>query len=99
MPEDVQSDRPAPDPLLTYRLGPGETRLEALLDAFAADPVGVDPGDREPLHDWIDIEALDHLIESARDTIRVSAWIWGHRVAITCDTVEIYEPARPDRQG
>ena len=81
----------AADAAITYDRRDGEEAATALVRAFSAAAVDVDPHEREPLHDWISVPAIDKLLESADEETVISTVIWDHDVVIGPGTVEVYD--------
>ena len=78
-------------PVVTYARDGDENFVDAIVSAFATTPLDVDLSGRDPLYEWIDLDALDALFESARDDVALSTIIWDHPVVITVDDIEVYE--------
>jgi len=81
------------EPVLTYSRSPGQTGMDAIVAAFSERSVSIDPAEMDPLYEWVDVEALDTLVESTCGGARISTVIWGYQVTITPGTVEVYGPA------
>jgi len=81
-------------PVVTYARDADEKGVDAIVSAFATEPLDVDITKRDPLYAWIDLDALDALFESAGGDVELSTVIWDHPVVITADEIEIYEAER-----
>jgi len=77
-------------PVVTYARDGEENGVDAIVSAFAKTPLDVDLAERDPLYEWIDLDALDALFESTRDDVALSTIIWDHPVVITADDIEVY---------
>lgn len=92
---EVDSDAISPDnslrePILTYSRSLEQAAEHAIVAAFTNESINLNPAEREPLYEWVDIEALNELLDCTRGDTRISTIIWGYRVIITSDTVEVY---------
>ncbi|RLM57486.1 hypothetical protein DVK02_06895 [Halobellus sp. Atlit-31R] len=87
---------PGTEPVVTYARDTEDAGVEAVVSAFSAQPLDVDPADRGPIYEWIDLEAIDSLFDSARDDVRLSTIIWNHPVVLTTDRIEVYDPDRDE---
>jgi len=58
-----------------------------IFDAFNA--FGHDPLEKPPMYEWIDVETIDSLFESANGDVEVKCKLWGHDVTITQDIISI----------
>lgn len=89
-PTATSVDNPTQEPILTYSRSLEQEGEDAIVAAFSKESVSLNPAEMEPLYEWVDIEALDKLVESARGDARISTVIWGYRVTVTSGTVELY---------
>ncbi|MEF8781818.1 MAG: HalOD1 output domain-containing protein [Haloarculaceae archaeon] len=80
----------AQTPIVEYRRT-DEPVFDAVMTAFSQHVTDVVPDEEKPVYEWVDFEALEALVESAREGACVTTFIWGHRVVITPETVEIYD--------
>lgn len=85
---------PSADPILTTKLGDGDEMAAALVSAFSDHRVDVDPAEREPLHEWVSLEAVEALFASTTDA-RLDAVVWDHRVVLTGEAVQVVERVTP----
>jgi hypothetical protein len=77
-------------PVVTYSRDGDENGVDAIVSAFSTTPLDLDLAERDPLYEWIDLDALDALFESARDDVTLSTIIWNHPIVITADDIEVY---------
>ncbi|WP_136589206.1 HalOD1 output domain-containing protein [Salinigranum halophilum] len=63
---------------------------KAILHAFERLDVDL-VGNDERLADLVDPDALDELIETADQSVRFSATLWGHPVVVTTDAVHVFD--------
>lgn len=94
---DVESsamspDNPLREPILTYSRNLEQEAEHAIVDAFSTEPINLDPDKMEPLYEWVDVEALNELLDSTPGDTRISTTIWGYQVTITSDTIEVHGP-------
>lgn len=87
----ISIDNPTREPIVTYSRTLEKEGAHAIAAAFSEGSININPDEMEPLYEWVDVEALDKLLESTRGDARISTIIWGYRVTITSDTVEVYE--------
>ncbi|MFA1611395.1 HalOD1 output domain-containing protein [Halobellus rubicundus] len=81
-----------PEPLVRYSRDRDEDGTNAVVSAFCEPPLDGVPTEAETLYTWVDADAIDDLLDSARANLRLSAVIWEYPVVITSDEIEVYEP-------
>lgn len=86
---------PTADAVLSYERSDDEEMATALVSAFADPAVDVDLADRETLHEWLSLEAVEDLLASGHDDLGISAVVWDHDVVITAESIEVYERPTP----
>ena len=84
------STGPTTDPTLTHTHDDARELAKALVRAFSDRTVDVDTADREPLHEWLCLDAVESLFASSPDA-RVDTVVWDHRVVLTADAVQVFE--------
>lgn len=77
-------------PLKTYHIGRNEEFESAVVEAFSSQPINEDVQERDPLYEWVDLEQVRGLFESARDDIEISTTIWGRKTVLSPAVIEIY---------
>lgn len=86
--QELQSDEDTRK--TTYSIDGDDPVLEALVAAFSAAGVDVMREDT-PLRRWIEVDALERLLERADQDIRITTVIWGHLVEFTPQAITIHE--------
>lgn len=89
-PGTISSDTSLREPILTYSRSLEQEAEHAIVAAFSTESINLNPAEMEPLYEWVDVEALNELLDSSHGDTRVSTSIWGYQVTITSDTVEVY---------
>jgi len=84
------STGPSADPTLTHPHSDAHELATALVTAFSDRTVDVDPEEREPLHEWLCLDAVEALFASSPDA-QVETVVWDHRVVLTADAVQVFE--------
>jgi hypothetical protein len=92
MSNTFEPSRTIHEPIHTYPLKSDESLVNALINALSEEPINQNPAEREPLHNWINCDALETAISSACPELHIATIVWDHRVVITSDSVEVYEP-------
>jgi hypothetical protein len=92
-PGAISPDDSLREPILTYPRSLDEEAEHAIVAAFSTEPIDLNPDKMDPLYEWVDVEAVNELLDSTRGETQISTTIWGYQVTITADTVEVHGPA------
>jgi len=79
------------DPLVTYDRDPDERIVTAVTRALSQNPIEFTPDPADPLYEWIDVEAVETVLDSARGEVYVSTVIWDYDVVITSERITVFE--------
>jgi hypothetical protein len=63
---------------------------DAVIELFEESVVGTIE-DQEPAYEWIDLESLENVIESAEQEYSFNFYLWGYHVEVTPETILVYD--------